>query len=51
MWKNYSQRLEMQIISKETFTKNKIKTSKKKTEEVFLLLNYLKKHPIRLIKN
>lgn len=43
MWKNYSQRLEMQIISKETFTKNKIKTSKKKTEEVFFAFELLKK--------
>lgn len=36
---------------KRSISKNKAKTSKNKAKEVFSLLKYLKKHPLRLMKN
>lgn len=36
---------------KRNIRRNKADTSKKKTEEVFSLLDYLVKHPVRIMKN
>lgn len=36
---------------KRSISKNKAKNSKNKAKEIFSLLTYLKKHPLRLMKN